>query len=187
MQLLGQFRYTLHTDKLSAATQIAERVHALAQEQNDAALMLAAYEVFAAIFYFLGEFDFARKYARHGVQIWRSGSVQSPVAEEIQAPVVNCLSYEAMSDWHFGEIASCHALMDEGISIANELKDTNALVLALVFATGLALNLELLSTQSGEKHTAEPVQSGAAITMLKSFSNCYRLVDCLKSFRGTIR
>jgi hypothetical protein len=42
-----------------------------------------------------------------------------------------------MSDWHFGAIASCHALMDEAISIARELKDTNALVLALVWATSL--------------------------------------------------
>jgi tetratricopeptide (TPR) repeat protein len=134
MQLLGQGRYALMTDKLSTAMQIAERIHALAQEQNDAGLMLAAYQVFAATFYFLGEFDSARKYARQGVQIWRSGSVQFPVAEEIQAPVVNCLMYEAMSDWSFGEIASCHALMDEGISIAKELKDTNALVLALTFA-----------------------------------------------------
>jgi serine/threonine protein kinase/tetratricopeptide (TPR) repeat protein len=138
MQLLGQLRYTLHSDKLSAAMQIAERVHALAKEQNDAGLMLAAYQVFAAVFYFLGEFDSARKYARRGVQIWHSGSVHSAVAEEIQAPVVNCLIYEAMSDWHFGEIASCHALMDEAISIAKELKDTNALVLALIFAAGLA-------------------------------------------------
>jgi tetratricopeptide (TPR) repeat protein len=137
MELLGQIRYTLMTDKLSAAMQIAERVHALAKEQNDAGLMLAAYQVFAAIFYFLGEFDSSRKYARHGVQIWRSGSVQSPVAEEIQAPVVNCLSYEAMSDWHFGEIASCHALMDEAISTAKELKDRYALAMALAWAAGL--------------------------------------------------
>jgi tetratricopeptide (TPR) repeat protein len=137
MQLLGQFRYALITDKLSAARQIAERVHALAQEQNDAGLMLAAYQVFAAIFHFLGEFDSSRKYARHGVQIWRSGSVQSPVAEEIQAPVVNCLCYEAMSDWHFGEIASCHALLDEAISTAKELKDRYALGHALNWAAGL--------------------------------------------------
>jgi hypothetical protein len=138
MQLLGQGRYTLMTDRLSAAMQIAERVHALAQEQNDARLMLAAYQVFAAIFYFLGEFDSSRKYARHGVQIWRSGSVQSPVTEEIQAPVVGCLVYEAMSDWHFGEIGSCHALMDEAISTAKELEDRFALALALVFAARLA-------------------------------------------------
>ena len=73
-----------------------------------------------------------------GLRIWRSGSVQSPVAEEIQAPVVNCLCYEAMSDWHFGEIASCHALMDEAISTAMELKDRYALALALAFAGSLA-------------------------------------------------
>jgi serine/threonine protein kinase/tetratricopeptide (TPR) repeat protein len=138
MQLLGQLRYTLMTDKLSAAMQIAERVHALAQEQNEAPLMLAAYQVFAATFYFLGEFDSARKYARQGVQIWRSGSVQSAVAEEIQAPVVNCLVYEAMADWHFGEIASCHALMDQAILTAKELKDRYALAHALNFAAGLA-------------------------------------------------
>jgi hypothetical protein len=41
MELLGQLRYTLHTDKISAAMQIAERVHALAREENDAGLMLA--------------------------------------------------------------------------------------------------------------------------------------------------
>jgi predicted ATPase len=138
MQLLGQLRYRLMTDKLSAAMQIAERVYALAQEQNDAGLLLAAYQVFAAIFYFLGEFDSSRKYARHGVQIWRSGSVQSPVAEEIQAPVVNCLTYEAMSDWHFGEIASSLALMDEAISTAKELKDRVALGHALNFEANLA-------------------------------------------------
>jgi hypothetical protein len=74
MQLMGQCRYALMTDKLSAAKQIAGRVHALAQEQSDARLMLAAYQAFAAIFYFLGEFDSSRKYARHGVRIWRSAS-----------------------------------------------------------------------------------------------------------------
>ena len=87
----------------------------------------------------MGEFDSARKYARLGVKIWRSGSVQSPVAEEIQAPVVNCLTFEAMCDWHFGEIASCHALMDEAISTAKELEDRNALVLALNYAAALAV------------------------------------------------
>jgi tetratricopeptide (TPR) repeat protein len=134
MQLLGQIRYKLITDKLSGAMRIAERVHALAQEQNEAGLMLAAYQVFSAIFYFSGEFESSRKYARHGIQIWRSGSVQFPVTEEIQAPVVNCLTYLAMCDWHFGEIASCHALMDEAISTAKELKDRYALGVALSWA-----------------------------------------------------
>jgi hypothetical protein len=135
--LTGQWRYTLITDKLSAAMRLAERIYSLAQEQHDAALMLTAYGLFAVMFYFLGEFDSARKYARHGVQIWRSGGVQS-YAEEYLAPVVNCLIYWAMSEWHFGEFASCHALMDEAISIAKELKDMNSLAMALSWAAGLA-------------------------------------------------
>jgi hypothetical protein len=50
-----------------------------------------------------------------------------------------------------------------------------------------SLNLGLIRTQSREKYTAKPVQFGARIALLKSFSPCFRLVDCLKSFRGTIR
>ena len=125
------------TDKLSFAIQIAERDYSLAQEQNDPALMIGAYQSLAVSLYFLGDFESARKYAMHGVQIWRSGNVQTH-AEDYITPVVACLVYGAMCEWHFGEIASCHALMDEGISIAEELKDMNSLALALVWAAALA-------------------------------------------------
>ena len=43
-----------------------------------------------------------------------------------------------MCEWHFGEIASCHELMDEAISIAKELKDRNALAMALHFSAYIA-------------------------------------------------
>jgi hypothetical protein len=42
-----------------------------------------------------------------------------------------------MCEWHFGEIASCHALMDEAISTAKELKDRYALAHALGWAARL--------------------------------------------------
>jgi predicted ATPase len=58
------------------------------------------------------------------------------------APVVLCLIYEAMSDWHFGEIASCHALMDEAIATAKELKDRYALAMALAWAAAGLAHLE---------------------------------------------
>jgi predicted ATPase len=99
--------------------------------------MLAAYARCATPSYFLGEFETARQYARHGVQLWRLGGVQS-YAEEYLTPVVSCLIYWAMSEWHFGEIASCHALMDEAISIAKELKDMNSLAMALTWSAALA-------------------------------------------------
>jgi hypothetical protein len=47
--------------------------------------------------------------------------------------------------------------------------------------------LVFVRTQSRQKHTAEPVQSGTAIAPLKSFNQRFSLVDCLKGFRRTIR
>src|SRR5271157_4843235 len=135
--LMGQWRYTLMTDKLSAAMQIAERVYSLAQEQNDAALIIGAYRALSCTLYYLGDFESARQYARHGVQIWRSGDVQS-LAEEFHTPVVGCLGYSAMSEWHLGEIACCQATIAETIALAKELNETNALALALNWAAALA-------------------------------------------------
>ena len=64
--LMGQWRYSLITDKLTATMQIAKRVYSLAQEQNDPALMIGAYRALAATLYFLGDFEAARQYAMRG-------------------------------------------------------------------------------------------------------------------------
>jgi tetratricopeptide (TPR) repeat protein len=137
LALRGQWRYTLLTDKLSVAMQIAERVYSLAQEQDDPALMIGAYRGLAATHYFLGDFEASRQCAMRGVQLWRSGSVQSS-PEDLYAPAVGCLCHEAVSEWHLGDIACCHANMDEAISLAKELNDMNALAFALSWAATLA-------------------------------------------------
>ena len=118
--------------------QIAERVYSLAQEQNDAALMIGAYSGLAGTLHFLGDFESTRRYARLGVQLWRSGGVQS-YAEDVDTPVVPCLCHGAHSEWHLGEIASCRTAMAEAISLAlaKELKDMHALALALNWAASL--------------------------------------------------
>jgi hypothetical protein len=100
---MGQWLFSLVTGKLTVTMQIAERVSQLAQNQNDAALMVGAYRALSAPLYFLGNFEAARQYAMRGLQIWRSGRVQSPV-EEVYAPSVICLMVEALSDWHLGEM-----------------------------------------------------------------------------------
>jgi len=76
--------------------------------------MIGAYNALAATFYFLGDFESARVYAMHGVRIWRSRGVQS-YAEDLYTPVVGCLIYGAICESYRGEIACCHAMMDEGI------------------------------------------------------------------------
>src|ERR1700745_2120515 len=139
--LIGQWVNSLVTQKLSASMQIAKRVYSLAQEQHDSALMMGACRALAVNLYFLGDFEAARQYAMRGVQIWRSGGEQSPI-EEFFASSVHCLIFEALSDWHFGETARCHATMEEAISLAKELNDMHSLALALLFLAVILGHLE---------------------------------------------
>ena len=134
--LMGLWRYSLSVDKPSATMQIAKRVYSLAEEQNDSALMIGAYIGLAVPLYYLGEFETARQYAMQGIQIWRSGSVQSPF-EEDEALAVSCMIFEALSEWHLGEIDSCDATMAEAASLAKELNDMQALDVALWHAAVL--------------------------------------------------
>jgi predicted ATPase len=113
--------------------QVAKRVYSLAQEQHDPAQMIGAYRALAGTHHFLGDFASARKYARKGIQIWRSGALRSR-EEDLDASVVVSLCYEALSEWHFGEIASSHAAMAEATALANELNDRHALAGTLHFA-----------------------------------------------------
>jgi hypothetical protein len=47
---------------------------------------------------------------------------------------LGCLCYGALSEWYLGEIAACQTHLDEAISIATELNDTNGLAFALSWA-----------------------------------------------------
>ena len=148
--LMSQWRHTLATDKMSSAMQIAEQVYILAQKQNDATLMIGAYRALAGTFYYSGDFEAARKYAIRGVQLWRSGGVQS-YAEFLDAPAVVCLCYQAVSEWHLGEIASCHARIAEAISLAKELNDMHGLAVALNFSAMLG-HLSVIQSQWNARH-----------------------------------
>jgi serine/threonine protein kinase/predicted ATPase len=145
--LLGQWHYSLLTDKLSATKRVAKQLYSLAKGQNDSAQMIAAYRALAGTHHFLGDFHSARKYAMSGIKLWRSGRVQSHKEdleshkEDLDASAVVCLCYEALSEWHFGEISSAHANMAEAISLAKALNDSPALAGALHFAAILR-NLE---------------------------------------------
>jgi predicted ATPase len=135
--LLEQWRYSLVTDKLSETMRIAKQIYSLAEKQNDSALMTGACRALAGTLYFLGDFETARQYAIRGLQIWRSGHVGCEV-EEVTLNPVACLYYNALSEWHVGEVASSQATMAEAISLARELNDMQALVLALYWAAFLA-------------------------------------------------
>jgi hypothetical protein len=135
--LIGRWRYSLVTEKLSTTLRIAKRIYSQAQEQNDTALMMGGYALLSVPFYFLGDFEAARQYARRGVEIWRAGGVESQ-DDEVTELAVGCLFFEALLEWHFGEIASCRPTMMEAITVAKELNNIQALALALWHAGWLA-------------------------------------------------
>jgi serine/threonine protein kinase/tetratricopeptide (TPR) repeat protein len=136
--LAGQWQYSLMTEKLTAAMQIAKRIDSLAQEQKAPAIMIGeACTSLAVTLYFMGDFEAARQCAIRGIQMWRSGNEQSPV-ESIAASAVGCLVFNALSEWHLGEITSCEATMVEAISLAKESNDMHFLALALCHAAILA-------------------------------------------------
>jgi serine/threonine protein kinase/predicted ATPase len=134
--LMGQWRYTFITDKLTPTMQMAKRIYSLAQEQNDATLMLGGSRALACTQYFLGEFDAARRSAIRGLHIWRSGEVKSFV-QEVEPPAVACLTDKAQSEWHLGEVTACRATMAEAIALAKKLKVMHGVAEALYFAACL--------------------------------------------------
>jgi len=135
--LMGQWHYSLVTDKLPATMQIVKRIHSLAEKQNDPAQLMGAYRASACTSYFLGNFENAKQYALRSLKIWRSGAARSHV-QEVDPPAVACLCDQALSEWHLGEITSCEASIAQAIAIAKQVKDMHGLAQALYFAGFLA-------------------------------------------------
>jgi tetratricopeptide (TPR) repeat protein len=135
--LMGQWRYSLITDKVTVAMQMAMRISSLAQEQNDAALLLGTSRALACTQYFLGDFDTTRKSALRGLKIWHSGDIR-PHVQEVDPPVVACLTDKAQAEWHLGEIASCQKTMAQAIAVARKLNVMHGIAEALYFAACLS-------------------------------------------------
>ena len=199
--LMGQWRYSLQTDKLTATMQIARSTfYSLAQEQNDSALMIAAYNALAGTLYFMGDFEAALPYAMRGVQIWRSESVQSQL-QEVGASAVSVLCYEAQAKWHLGEIASSQTSVAEAISLAKEMNDMHGLAVALwhaaVFAyyEGNPAEVERLASKSIELSTrqnfaywlpqGEVLRGWARSTSGDTTEGISWIVDGIEDFRAT--
>jgi predicted ATPase len=135
--LIGQWRYSHMTERLTAAMQIAQRVHSLAEEQNDPTLLIGAYNALAGTVYFMGDFEAALQYAQHGVRIWRSERGQSQV-QEVGASAVSVLCYEGQAKWHLGDIAASQDILAEAISLASEMNNMHGLAVALWHAAVFA-------------------------------------------------
>ncbi len=135
--LMGQCRYSVVAGNTAVAIQFAKRLYSLAQEQRDPTLMIGACMAMAGTTCNAGDFETARQYTARALQIWRSGEGQSPF-QEVDAQPVACLSLNAILQWHFGEIPSYLATIEEAIALAKQLKDMHGLAVALSYGALLA-------------------------------------------------
>ena len=169
--LIGQWRYTLMTEKLSVALQIAKRLHALAVEQHDARLMIGACNAMSNTPFWMGDFETARRYQKRGVAIWRSGGVRSHF-EEVDSQAVACLCHEGLFQWHSGETATCRAVITEAISLAQEQSDKHGLALAMCFVAMLgyfernSVEVERLASELIELSTRQNFEHFLALGMI---------------------
>jgi tetratricopeptide (TPR) repeat protein len=131
--LTGQWRHSLNTDKLTATLQIAKRLYALGQQQNDSSLSIGTSIPLAVTLYFLGDFETSGQYLMRADRHWRSLGAHTSIVE-VDSGAVTILCYKALFAWNIGETASCRAAIAEAISIAKELNDESGLAHALSWA-----------------------------------------------------
>jgi hypothetical protein len=141
--------------------------------------MMGACQALASTFFFLGDFESTRQHAMRGVEIWRSGGVRSPV-EQVDPPVVVCLCYTALSEWQFGEIASCQSTIADAISLAKELNDTHALAEGLFFAAILA------STKHDAGETERLASEVTELSARYNFAHWLPLTNILRGWAAAL-
>jgi tetratricopeptide (TPR) repeat protein len=134
--LVGQWRHSLMTDRLTATMQIAKRLYALGQQQNDSSLLIGASIPLACTLYFLGDFETSGRYLTRAARLLRSLGARASIVE-VDSGGVTILCYKSLFEWNMGEIASCRATIAEAISLAKELNDTSGLAHALSWAANL--------------------------------------------------
>jgi predicted ATPase len=88
------------------------------------------------------------------------------------------LCYEALSQWHLGELTSCQATIAEAISLAKELNDTHGLAVALYWAARLYLN---------ERHAAEVDRLTSELIELSTRQNFPHWLALGTALRGWAR
>ena len=155
VSLMGQWRHLCATDRVTVRLQLAQRIYSLAQQQNEVAQLIGACSALADTNYALGDFKTSYQYAIRGVELWRSGDLQSTI-EEVGLPGITCLCYVALFLLRNGDITSCQATIEEAISLARELNDMHGLALALDIAASVACDQRNLT--KAELYSSELIQ-----------------------------
>jgi predicted ATPase len=135
--LYGLWRFALVRAELPLTRELAEQMMGLAQQAQDAALLLVAHRALGATVFWQGELPLARAHLEQGIALYDSQQHRSLVFVYGDDPGVVCLSYAAQVLWLLGYPDQALQRSHEAITLAQELSHPFSLSFALDFTANL--------------------------------------------------
>ncbi len=136
--LRGLCSFYLIRGKLETAHELGEQLLAMAQRQQDPALLMIAHSALGFIPLYLGRAASAREHAEQGTALYDSRQYRSHAfLYYLTDPGVSCLSHAALALWLLGYPHQALKRSYQALTLAQALLDPHTLVFTLHFAAWL--------------------------------------------------
>lgn len=198
--LTSDWMRALVHEPLPNAMAKAEEILRLAQMGQNLEMTVGAYRCLADTAFFKGSFRQALSLAQRGIKVAHDAGV-AHLAGEVSAPIVTCISFEALSLWQLGQPDKALERIEEAVERARSIADAHSLAVALHFAgyvshfCGLPeraerVACELLDISSSNNfrfwRAGAHVQLGWARTIMNRSEKALHLIDLgIQEWRAT--
>lgn len=132
--LVGLQRFYVLRAELQTARTLGERLLSMAQQAQDAALLLTAHQRQGRLLVFQGEFALARQHLASGMDLYDARRSRSHILLYGDDAGVGGLSYLAIAQWFLGDVDQALASMQAALALARELEHPFSLAYALIAA-----------------------------------------------------
>ncbi len=132
--MYGLRTYYLARAEHSTAKEIAEQLYALAENEEDPALMLEASEAVGSTLFYIGDLVQAQEYLKQGFELYDPEVHHAHAFLYGQDPGVACLSYLALTELTLGYFVQSEEKSRQAIALARKQAHPFSLALSLTFA-----------------------------------------------------
>jgi class 3 adenylate cyclase/predicted ATPase len=129
--LWGLCRFYYIRAEYQTAREVGEQLLTLAQQEHDAARLLAAHQALGTTLYFLGEFTASLTHLDQGLALTDPAQEAALAVRYGLSPSVQCLSFSARDLWYLGYPDQGLSRSQEACRLAQELAHLHSLAYAL--------------------------------------------------------
>ncbi|TYP75788.1 MULTISPECIES: ATP-binding protein [Nitrosomonas] len=163
LAMRGLWAFHLVRGHLANACGLAENLHALAQREQSADLLIEAHLDLGVTYFFLGRFDEARTHLFAAKSVNDPNQQRSQVFFYGQDPGITARIFLARTLWILGEIEHVEPLALEALGLARKLEHPFTLVFALMSLSWI------YSTLHNAERTGELTREAIAVSTQHSF------------------